>query len=144
MPVKKSPVSGKKTTKNSTAKQKTTPKEKFENLQVDAKKLFRDVEKEKNLRSIIGYMTIIGWLIAYFGIKSEKEEYELFHLRQALGLHAMIFVCEVLQFILFPVLTLLWIAYIVALIVYALRAREGQKAEVPYLGAKFQEWFSFL
>jgi hypothetical protein len=89
-------------------------------------------------------MTIIGWLIAYFGIKSEKEEYELFHLRQALGLHIVIFVCEIFSFVLLFLIPLLWVAYIVTLIILAMKAREGLKTEVPYLGKKFQDWFSFL
>lgn len=144
MPVKKTPVSAKKTTKKPTIKWATTPKEKLESLQGDAKKLLREVEKEKNLRSVVGYMTIIGWLIAYFGITSQNDEYELFHLRQALGLHAVIFVCEIFSFLLFFLMPLLWVAYIVILIVLALKAREGLKTEVPYLGAKFQDWFSFL
>ncbi len=120
MPAKKTSVSEKKTTEKS----RTTPREKLETLQGDAKKMLKQVEKEKNLRAIVGYMTIIGWLIAYFGIKPENDAYELFHLRQALGLHVTIFVCEVLSFILFFLIPLLWVAYIVTLIVLALKARE--------------------
>lgn len=144
MPVKKNPASTQKTAKKSAAQWVKTPKEKFKDFQADAKIVLQQAEKEKNLRSIVGYMTIIGWFIAYFGITSQNNEYELFHLRQALGLHVTIFICEILQFILFPILPLLWIMYIVALIIYALRAREEQRSEIPYLGAKFQEWFSFL
>ena len=144
MPVKKTTVSPKKTTKKPIITWTKTPKEKFESLQVDAKKILQEVEKEKNLRSIVGYMTIIGWIIAYFGVKSHNDEFELFHLRQALGIHLGIFVCEIFSFIFFFLMPLLWIVYIVMLIVLALKAREGIKAEVPYLGKKFQDWFSFL
>jgi len=144
MPVKKASAPAKKTIKKPIAKWATTPKEKLESLQVDAKKLLREVEKEKNLRSIVGYMTIIGWLIAYFGIISKNDEYELFHLRQALGLHVTIFVCEIFSFLIFFLIPLLWVVYIAMLIILAMKAREGLKTEIPYLGKKFQDWFSFL
>ncbi|MEI6711852.1 MAG: hypothetical protein WCK88_06880 [bacterium] len=100
--------------------------------------------ESSNIRAYVGYITIIGWFIAYFAIKSEDKEYELFHLKQSLGLHLSMLVCEVLSCILFFLLPFLWIIYIVALVVFALKAKEGKKELVPYLGEKFQEWFSFL
>jgi len=115
MPAKKTP-SSKKTPKMASPK--------LETLKKNTSEFLHQAEKEKNLRSIVSYMTIIGWLIAYFGISSHNEDYDLFHLRQSFGLHLSLFVCEVFSFILFFILPLIWIAYIVALIVFAIGARE--------------------
>lgn len=100
--------------------------------------------KLTHVRAFVSYITIVGWLMAYFVMKPEDAEYELFHLRQSLGLHLSIMVCEVLAFMLFFLLPFLWIVYIVALVVFAFKAKDGKKELVPYLGEKFQEWFSSL
>ncbi len=97
-----------------------------------------------NIRAFVSYITVVGWLVAYFVLKPEDTEYDLFHLRQSLWLHLSILVCEVLGFVLFFVLPFLWIVYIVALVVFAFKAKDGKKELVPYLGEKFQEWFSSL
>lgn len=97
-----------------------------------------------NTRAFVSYITVVGWLIAYFVMKPEDAEYELFHLKQSLGLHLSIVICEVLSFMLFFLLPLLWIIYIVALVVFALKAKDGKKELIPYFGEKFQDWFSFL
>lgn len=45
-----------------------------------------------NFRSFVCYLTIVGWLIARFFMKPQDEELESFHFRQALGLHAVLFI----------------------------------------------------
>lgn len=122
MPTKK-PSSPRKAPKITASKTKT--------LKQNTSDFLLQVEEEKNMRSIISYVTIVGWLIAYFGMSSRDEAFDLFHLRQSLGLHLSVFVCEIFSFILAFILPLIWIAYIVALVVFAIGAREGKKTLLP-------------
>lgn len=48
--------------------------------------------------AVVCYITIIGWLLSYFLLyKSKKNYFSLFHLKQALLLHILFFVFNVIS-----------------------------------------------
>lgn len=47
--------------------------------------------------AVVCYITIIGWLVSYFMLyKNRKSEFSLFHLKQALMLHILFFVFNII------------------------------------------------
>jgi uncharacterized membrane protein len=105
---------------------------------------------------IISYMTIIGWLIAYFGIhQNKKTSLGSYQLRQTLLLHIVSFVVYfalsiVLGFMLFiPGLyfmfhTVIWIiqaGFLVLWIIGLMGAINGEEKPIPLIGARAQTMF---
>ena len=98
---------------------------------------------DARILSIIAYMTLIGWLIAYI-LNNPKTEQASFHIRQALGVNLLFLVSGV--FFVVPIFG--WIAgflgYILGAILWVLGliyAVQREQIEVPILGHNFQEWF---
>ena len=96
--------------------------------------------------SIISYLALIGWIIAFL-LNKPRSELASFHLRQSLGINLM-WVAGGFFFII-PILG--WIAgvltYVLALVLWIIGivgAIEGEQKIVPVLGEKFQEWFQGL
>lgn len=93
--------------------------------------------------AILSYLTLIGWIIAIVMNNNSKTELGSFHLRQSLGL----FVLALGLTILARFLGVSWGAQIVQLGLFVLwvigfiGAIQGEKKEVPFLGAQFQDWF---
>lgn len=80
--------------------------------------------------AIISYITIIGWLLAYFVFPSNpKTDLELYHMRQSLGLHLSMFILFMI-FEVFPFLGgLSWILqalYLVAIVLGVFTAKAGE------------------
>lgn len=50
------------------------------------------------LTSVISYLTIIGWFIAYFMHKNRPSQLSNVHLKNALGLHTLSFLMNVLAY----------------------------------------------
>lgn len=103
--------------------------------------------------AIVAYITIIGWLIAYFQYKQETEKSPLvrYHLGQALG----IFIASVLFSIAIGIVvtivpslaTLLSIAGLLPLILLVLgviTASNEACRPVPVIGKLFENKFAFL
>lgn len=105
--------------------------------------------------AIVAYITIIGWLIAYFQYKqqpeNEKSPLVRYHLGQALG----IFIASVLLSIAIGIVasvipslaTLLSIAGLLPLILLVLGAITASNEAckpVPVVGKLFEDKFSFL
>jgi uncharacterized membrane protein len=93
--------------------------------------------------AIVSYMALIGWIVAIV-LNNPKSELGSFHLRQALGIHALSALAGMVAIV--PVLG--WIAAAVggigAFILWVIGligAIEGKMKPVPILGEKFQEWF---
>ena len=93
--------------------------------------------------SIISYLTIIGWVVAYI-LNKPKSGLANFHLRQALGLHLLFVACNMV----FSIPLLGWLVgvlgFILLFLLWALgilAALNGEEKRVPYLGDSFQDWF---
>jgi uncharacterized membrane protein len=102
--------------------------------------------------AIVSYITIIGWLIAYFAIhKSNKTSLGSYHLRQTL----LLFICAVVYQILIsiiiravPVLGLILslggLVFLVLWIMGLIAAINGEEKPMPIIGAKAQELFKSI
>jgi uncharacterized membrane protein len=93
--------------------------------------------------SIIAYMTIIGLVIAFVMNSSEKTDLANYHIRNMIGLCALSVGNSILGYIgipslvtgiIFVFLVFLWVMGLVG-------ALAGEKKEIPFLGAHFQNWF---
>lgn len=92
------------------------------------------------LVAVLGYLTIIGWLIALFLYGEHKSHLARFHLRQSLGL---VITAAILSFI--PLIG--WglnIIVLLAWLVSIYHAGLGHVFRVPLLGDLYQEHLDFV
>ena len=100
--------------------------------------------------SIISYITIIGWLIAYFSGKDKADALLKYHLRQSLGLAIVNIIFSVVLTIIasmVPSLSFLgFIGYvfIVLWIMGIINAANGALKPVPLIGKMFEDKSSFV
>ncbi len=101
--------------------------------------------------SIISYITIIGWLVAYFGGKDNADDLLKYHLRQSLGLVIVSFLFGVATNIvamLVPVvgmiLSVASIIFLVLLVIGIINAANEVKKPLPIIGKMFEDKFSFI
>jgi uncharacterized membrane protein len=109
---------------------------------------------------IISYITIIGWLIAYFGMhQNNKTELGSYQLRQTLLLHIVSFVVSwILGMIFaaiffssgfatgwFSIVGINWIirvCFIILWLIGFIGAVNGEKKPIPLIGERAQTMFS--
>lgn len=102
--------------------------------------------------SILSYITIIGWIIAFVKSKdlSPKSDLVTYHLRQGFGIFLLTFAVNI---ILSVVLAIVPSLYFLSYIGYALlilwifgiiNAANEQKKPIPVVGKMFEDKFSFL
>jgi uncharacterized membrane protein len=108
---------------------------------------------DKKMISIISYITIIGWVIAYMSYNGNAEKSSLakFHLKQSLGLGILgIVLAIVLQVIavvvptLAGILSLANLALIVLWVIGIMNANNEEEKPLPVVGAMFQDKFDFI
>jgi uncharacterized membrane protein len=120
---------------------------------------FSTTDNGKNV-GIISYITIIGWLIAYFGMhQNNKTELGSYQLRQTLLLHIVSFLVSwILGMIFaaiffssgfatgwFSIMGINWIIRLVFIILWLIGfigAINGEKKPIPLIGEKAQTLFS--
>ena len=96
-------------------------------------------------KSIVGHITLIGWVIALVMNQSDKGDNTSFYLRQVLGLFIVAMLGWVLgMFTLSIIGTITSIAVLVLWILSLLGALSGEKKAVPVVGDMFQQWFKGL
>ncbi len=115
-------------------------------------------ESEGKTAGIISYITIIGWLIAYFAMhKDKKTQIGSYQLRQTLLLHIISFVLGWGGSILFGALVvstgifaLAYLNWIISLglfvlwIIGLIGAINGEKKPIPLIGEKAQSTFASI
>ncbi len=97
--------------------------------------------------AIISYITIIGWLIAYFIGKDNLNVFSKYHLRQSLGLALVGFILNILSFsisILGMAFNIVGIFMFVLFIIGIVNAANYQMKPLPVIGQFFEDKFSFL
>ncbi|MBL7701479.1 MAG: hypothetical protein JNM14_04475 [Ferruginibacter sp.] len=99
--------------------------------------------------AIVSYITIIGWLIAYFAMhQNNKTSLGSYHLRQTL----LLFICAIVYQIVITVITmavpaiglilsLVGLVFLVLWIMGLISAINGQEKPMPLIGEKAQEIF---
>jgi uncharacterized membrane protein len=107
------------------------------------------VEDNGKTTAIVAYITIIGWLIAYFAMhQSKKTSLGSYHLRQTLLLFIIAIVWQILVTIITMavpavglILSLASLVFLVLWIMGLISAINGQEKPMPLIGAKAQEMF---
>ncbi|UHO40105.1 DUF4870 domain-containing protein [Chryseobacterium capnotolerans] len=102
--------------------------------------------------SILSYVTIIGWIIAY--VKSKdlhgKNELANYHLEQGLGFFLLTVIINVLLSIIVPIIPVLSFLNYIGVILLILwifgiiNAANEQKKPIPVIGKIFENKFGFL
>ncbi len=104
-------------------------------------------------QSIISYITLIGWLIAYFGGKNNRTDLSRYHLKQGLGLFVASFILNIVVFILLLVLPqtvglvisrVISICILVVLVIGIINASKEEKKPLPIIGKYFENQFAFI
>ncbi|CAH0168931.1 hypothetical protein SRABI27_00977 [Pedobacter sp. Bi27] len=100
--------------------------------------------------SIISYITIIGWLVAYFSGKDKADALLKYHLRQSLGLAIVNIIFSVALTIIASMvpslsfLGLIGYVFIVLWIMGIINAANGALKPVPLIGKMFEDKSSFV
>lgn len=100
--------------------------------------------------SIISYITLIGWLVAYFVGKDKADSLLKYHLRQSLGLAVVNILFSVaLNIVAFIVpalgfLGLIGYVFIVLWIIGIINAANGVEKPLPIIGKMFEDKFAFI
>lgn len=99
--------------------------------------------------AILSYVTLIGWLIAYFGGKDKADDFAKYHLKQGLGLIIFsVFLSIILQVLMSitHIYALSYISFIsfALLIIGIINASNGVKKPLPLIGGFFESKFSFI
>lgn len=100
--------------------------------------------------SIVSYLGIIGWLIAYFMGKEKMDNLLKYHLKQSLGLAIVSIVFMVALNILamvvpaLGILGLLSLAILVFWIIGMINAANAVTKPIPVVGKMFEDKFDFI
>jgi len=96
--------------------------------------------------SIISYVTLIGWLVAYFVGKEKADSLLKYHLRQSMGLFITMFVLNICISIivyiipsLFILSTLSSLVYLVFMIIGILNANKMLEKPLLFVGKYFEK-----
>ncbi|WP_430613117.1 DUF4870 domain-containing protein [Flavobacterium sp. JP2137] len=100
--------------------------------------------------SIVSYITLIGWLVAYFGGKEKADDLLKYHLKQSLGLFLTAFLFQIaLGIVVFiipalSILSYIGIFFFVLFILGIINAANAEKKPLPIIGKTFENSFSFI
>ncbi|MDR2234426.1 MAG: hypothetical protein LBE56_15040 [Tannerella sp.] len=100
--------------------------------------------------SIVSYITLIGWLIAFFAGKEKSNDLLKYHLRQSLGLTIISLIFSIVLSIIImilPVLAMLSfvnIVFFVLLVIGIINAANEAKKPLPVIGKLFEDKFGFI
>jgi uncharacterized membrane protein len=111
---------------------------------------FRKSKMDNKTLSIVSYITLIGWLIAFFMGKDKADDLLKYHLRQSLGLMLVSIVFSVALSILVSIvpflgfLSFVSLIFLVLAVLGILNAANGAKKPLPVIGGLFENAFGFI
>lgn len=100
--------------------------------------------------SIVSYITVIGWLVAYFVGKDKADDLLKYHLKQALGLFIVGFLFNIATTILVSMVPSLYFLgyvgylFLILAIVGIINASNEAKKPLPVIGNMFVDKFGFI
>lgn len=100
--------------------------------------------------SIVSYISIVGWLIAYFMGKEKADDLLKYHLRQSLGLAVVGILFSValnVVAMIVPALGILGMLSLVILVLWIIgiiNAANAAQKPLPLIGKLFENKFSFI
>ncbi|WP_312460044.1 DUF4870 domain-containing protein [Sphingobacterium siyangense] len=102
------------------------------------------------VQSILSYIGIL-WLVAYFGGKSQRNDFSSYHLKQGLGLLLFSFLFGVIVNIvgfffasLAGILAYAGILFFIVMVIGIINAANDVKKPLPLVGELFDKQFPFL
>ncbi|MDR6919719.1 DUF4870 domain-containing protein [Chryseobacterium sp. 2987] len=100
--------------------------------------------------SIVSYISIVGWLIAYFMGKDHSDSILRYHLRQSLGLAIISILFSVVLNVLamlipaLGILGILSLGIVILWIIGIINAANNAQKPLPVIGKMFEDKFSFI
>lgn len=96
--------------------------------------------------AIISYLWIIGLVIAFVMNSSKKDDFASYHIRNMIGICALGLGNSILNWIGIPrfLISGIWIVLLIIWVLGLISAIQGEKKEIPIVGAYFQEWFKSI
>ncbi|WP_346239072.1 hypothetical protein ABDK00_010070 [Niabella insulamsoli] len=101
-------------------------------------------------QSILSYIGIL-WLAAYFGGKSQRTDFCIYHLKQGLGLWLVAVLFNVILFFismvspwLAGILGYIGILFLIVMVIGIINAVNDVKKPLPVIGEMFDTQFPFL
>ncbi|MWB93060.1 DUF4870 domain-containing protein [Flavobacterium sp. GA093] len=106
---------------------------------------------KKNL-SILSYITIIGWIVAFVKSKdlNPKSDLVTYHLKQGLGIFLVSFAVNIILSIIVMTVTSLYFLNYIGYAIFILwifgiiNAVNQQKKPIPIIGKMFENQFGFI
>jgi uncharacterized membrane protein len=105
---------------------------------------------DKKTLSVISYVTIIGWLIAYFSSNDKREPLVSYHLKQGLGIFIVALIFNIAFTVIastIPSLAFLGLAgyaFLIFMILGIINALNEKETPIPLIGKMFENQFAFL
>lgn len=102
--------------------------------------------------SILSYVTIIGWIIAFVKSKdsSPKSDLVTYHLKQGFGIFLFSLVVNILLSVIITIVPSLYFLSYIGFVIFILwifgiiNAANEQKKPIPVIGQMFEDKFSFV
>lgn len=102
--------------------------------------------------SILSYVTIIGWIIAFVKSKdsSPKSDLVTYHLKQGFGIFLFSLVVNILLSVIVTIVPSLYFLSYIGFVIFILwifgiiNAANEQKKPIPVIGQMFEDKFSFV
>ncbi|MBB6369667.1 DUF4870 domain-containing protein [Chryseobacterium shigense] len=100
--------------------------------------------------SIVSYITLIGWLVAYISGKDNVDSLLKYHLKQSLGLLVTSIVFNIVLGILISImpslslLSLIGFVFLALLVIGIINAANEVQKPLPIIGKMFEDKFSFI
>lgn len=100
--------------------------------------------------SIVSYITLIGWLIAYFAGKENADALLKYHLRQSFGIMILTFIVSIIVNILvfvspvFIYLGIISLFFFILTIIGIINAANQVMKPLPLIGKLFENKFAFI
>ena len=102
--------------------------------------------EEGKVPAIIGYLTVIGFIVGYFMNKDRNNEFANFHLRQSIGLWLSFFaVGIVISTFDYSLVRLAFYMFFGVLFIYSfMTAVSGNMSPAPLVGKIYQKLFASI
>lgn len=106
---------------------------------------------DKKTASLVSYITIIGWLVAFFTSATPREPLLKYHLKQSFGMFVLAIIYSVIINIvasLVPaiamILSLTSLVFFIFMILGAINAYNEKEIPLPIIGKMFENKFNFI
>lgn len=99
--------------------------------------------------SIVSYVILIGWLIAYFAGRDNADNFAKYHLKQGFGLIIFAFALAILLRIIiqFTGIYFLLVIELISpglMVIGIINAANGVEKPLPFIGKMFENKFTFI